>query len=130
MNIRQLSENSFGSCFLLSRMSQVSAHACMKALIWRTVITEKKCSGFEVLPEGNRVGVSLLDPNEPSKCSCLHESTYLANGNHREGAQRIRGVTGGKSSRSQPTRFKTTLTIVVNHEVAINIFCKYIMLIL
>ena len=43
-------------------------------------------------------------PNEPSKCSCLHESTYLANGNHREEAQRIRGVTGGKSSRSQPTR--------------------------
>ena len=33
----------------------------MKALIWRTVITEKKRSGFEVLPEGNRVGVSLLD---------------------------------------------------------------------
>jgi len=42
-------------------MSQLNAHACMKAFIWRTVITEMKRSVIEVLPEGYRVGVSLLD---------------------------------------------------------------------
>ncbi len=33
---------------MLSRMSQVIAHACMKAIIGRTVITEKERSEFEV----------------------------------------------------------------------------------
>jgi len=42
--------------FFVIPMSQVNANACMKAFIWRMVITEMKQSEIEVIPKGYRVG--------------------------------------------------------------------------
>ena len=47
--------------FFVIPVSQVNTNACMIVFIWRLVITEMERSEIEVLPEGYRVGVSLLD---------------------------------------------------------------------